>query len=58
MFRSTISETLKSSFPLATPESISIKEVEFKIQDLNLRQMITQCFVSNNDSGTDYHFRL
>ena len=43
VFESTLNETLKMNFPLASSEIIKTHAIEFKIPDNNLKEMISKC---------------
>ena len=51
VFESTLNETLKLNFPLASSEIIKTHAIEFKIPDNNLRDMMSKCSLKES-SGT------
>ena len=51
VFESTLNETLKLNFPLASSEIIKTHAIEFKIPDNNLKEMISKCSLKES-SGT------
>ena len=51
VFESTLNETLKLNFPLASSEIIKTHAIEFNIPDNNLKEMMSKCSLKES-SGT------
>ena len=58
VFESTLNETLKSNFPLASSEIIKTHAIEFKIPDNNLKEMLLKCSLKESPGTASPNWTL